>query len=152
MKFVIFVYAALFACAAAQPQIDLDVAGDVVGAVTGGVSEVVNVGGNSLSTLTDVIAAIAGPDGLLGILIESGVGKIIGDFLKALGKLTGFEGLHCWLEGFLYQVEDIARSLDQLVLGLVCRSGVIVVDTLKPIVASVEKREMKLLQTIFCSF
>lgn len=129
MKFVIVVFVALFACAAAEPQINL-------GAV-GGLLEVV---GNPSGFLHDAVDLITGPDGLLGTIVKSGLGKLIGKFVNDVGNVIGLKGLGCVLKSTLNNVSGLVRHVDSLLAGLVCTGGV-VVKALKPILVSLGQRE-----------
>lgn len=154
MKFAIVVFAALIACAAAQPQLGL--VGDLLGGVTQGVANGVNgaVGavGNTLIGLKDLAGQLLGPDGLLGKIVNSGVFKVVGNIVNSIAKELGIPGLGCIIGNVLDQGAVIVNQLDKIVTGLVCNAGAIAADTLKPILAQIENREFTITIQIWISF
>lgn len=151
MKFAVVLFAALFACAAAQPQGLGDLLGTVgstvggiVKPVTGAVGGVVGAVGGLLHSVQGIVASIAGPDGVLGKLIKGGLGKILFEVVDTLGNALGLHGLGCVLKSTLDQVSVLVRQVDQLLTGFVCSAGKVITDVITPIAKSIEEGELKL--------
>lgn len=144
MKFVV-VFAALLACAAAQPD-------------DGPIFSILPIGSLPLpvTTPSGILAAlgITVDDikqflkyfaGLLDQIADSGAGQLIKQLLDILGNVTGLKGLGCLVGDLLVKCAECTRDVDALVTGLVCDVGKATAEILRPIIESLGESELNIL-------